>query len=159
MRLWRGDCAVEARATGGRCLSPRQGRDVTSNTPTHVLRSISSNWTLNALQIAVFMVLTPFTFRALGTEAFGIWEVIVSTAAPIQLLALGLPMATVRAVSGSLHGDDPDAAGRAAGTAFSMTLILGLVAAAVGAVVAFGRAARWTRWWFAATREKSSNSL
>ncbi|MDG1051371.1 MAG: oligosaccharide flippase family protein [Planctomycetota bacterium] len=100
-----------------------------------MLRSISSNWTLNALQIAVFMVLTPFTFRALGTEAFGIWEVIVSTAAPIQLLALGLPMATVRAVSGSLHGDDPDAAGRAAGTAFSMTLILGLVAAAVGAVV------------------------
>ena len=100
-----------------------------------MLRSVFSNWTLNAIQIAVFMVLTPFTFGALGTEAFGIWEVIVSTAAPLQLLALGLPMATVRAVSGSLDGDDPDAAGRAAGTAFSMTLILGLVAAAIGAAV------------------------
>ena len=54
-----------------------------------VLRSVFSNWTLNAIQIAVFMVLTPFTFGALGTEAFGIWEVIVSTAAPLQLLALG----------------------------------------------------------------------
>ncbi len=100
-----------------------------------MLRSVFSNWTLNAIQIAVFMVLTPFTFGALGTEAFGIWEVIVSTAAPLQLLALGLPMATVRAVSSSLEGDDPDAAGRAAGTAFSMTLILGLVAAAIGAVL------------------------
>ncbi len=100
-----------------------------------MLRSVFSNWTLNAIQIAVFMVLTPFTFGALGTEAFGIWEVIASTAAPLQLLALGLPMATVRAVSSSLEGDDPDAAGRAAGTAFSMTLILGLVAALIGAVL------------------------
>lgn len=100
-----------------------------------MLRSVSSNWTLNAIQIAVFMVLTPFTFGALGTEAFGIWEVIVSTAAPLQLLALGLPMATVRAVSASIHGDDPDAASRAAGTAFSMTLALGLVAAAIGAAL------------------------
>jgi len=100
-----------------------------------VLRSVSSNWILNAIQIGVFMVLTPFTFGALGTEAFGIWEVIVSTAAPIQLLALGLPMATVRAVSSSINRDDPDAAGRAAGTAFSMTLILGLVAAAISAAL------------------------
>ena len=106
-----------------------------------MLRSVSSNWTLNAIQIGVFMILTPFTFGALGSEAFGIWEVIVSTAAPIQLLALGLPMATVRAVSGSIHGDDPDAAERAAGTAFSMTLILGLVAAAVGALLYGGLSA------------------
>lgn len=103
--------------------------------PGPVLRSVFSNWTLNAIQIAVFMVLTPFTFGALGTEAFGIWEVIVSTAAPLQLLALGLPMATVRAVSSSLEGDDPDAAGRVAGTAFSMTLVLGLVAASIGAIL------------------------
>jgi O-antigen/teichoic acid export membrane protein len=100
-----------------------------------VLRSVFSNWTLNAIQITVFMVLTPFTFGALGTEAFGIWEIIVSTAAPLQLLALGLPMATVRAVSSSLESDDPDAAGRTAGTALSMTLILGLVAASIGVVL------------------------
>ncbi len=99
-----------------------------------MLRSVSSNWTLNAIQIAVFMVLTRFTLNTLGTDAYGIWEVIVSAAAPLQLLALGLPMATVRAVSASIDGDDEDAASRAAGTAFTMTLLLGGIAIAIGGI-------------------------
>lgn len=101
-----------------------------------MLRSISSNWSLNALQILVFMVLTPFAAQALGRESYGIWEVLVSTAGPLQLLALGLPMATVRAVSAARGEEsDPDAASRAVGTSFSMTLILGAVAAVLGAGV------------------------
>lgn len=100
-----------------------------------MLRSISSNWSLNVLQILVFMVLTPFAANALSTEVYGIWEVIVSAAGPLQLLALGLPMATVRAVS--RNSDDPDAASRAVGTSVSMTLILGTIAAAAS-VLAYG---------------------
>lgn len=98
-----------------------------------MLRSISSNWALNAIQILVFMVLTPFAANALGRDLYGVWEVLVATAGPLQLLALGLPMATVRAVSaGRSSEDDPDAASRALGTSLSMTLVLGAVAAALG---------------------------
>ena len=100
-----------------------------------MLKSISSNWSLNLLQILVFMVLTPFAAQALGREAYGLWEIVVATAGPLQLLALGLPMATVRAVSAASAGDDPDAASRAVGTSFSMTLILGAIAATIGLAV------------------------
>ena len=103
-----------------------------------MLRSISSNWALNAMQILVFMVLTPFAANALGRDLYGVWEVLVATAGPLQLLALGLPMATVRAVSaGRTAEDDPDAASRAVGTSLSMTLVLGAVAALLGAAAWF----------------------
>ncbi|MEE2939396.1 MAG: polysaccharide biosynthesis C-terminal domain-containing protein [Planctomycetota bacterium] len=103
-----------------------------------MLRSISSNWALNALQILVFMVLTPFAANALGRDLYGVWEVLVATAGPLQLLALGLPMATVRAVSaGRSAEDDPDAASRAVGTSLSMTLVLGVVAASLGGALWF----------------------
>ena len=71
-----------------------------------MLRSISSNWALNAIQILVFMVLTPFAANALGRDLYGVWEVLVATAGPLQLLALGLPMATVRALDASMRFDD-----------------------------------------------------
>lgn len=104
-----------------------------------MLKSVGSNWALNGLQILVFMVLTPFAAQALGRETYGIWEVLVATAGPLQLLALGLPMATVRAVSaGRAAAADPDAASRAVGTSFSMTLVLGAVAAALGLAVWLG---------------------
>ena len=41
-----------------------------------MLRSISSNWALNAIQILVFMVLTPFAANALGRDLYGVWEVL-----------------------------------------------------------------------------------
>ncbi|MEO1696154.1 MAG: polysaccharide biosynthesis C-terminal domain-containing protein [Planctomycetota bacterium] len=100
-----------------------------------MLRSISSNWSLNALQILVFMVLTPFAVDALGREDYGVWEVLVAAAGPLQLLALGLPMATVRAVSSAVAAQDPDEASRAAGTSLSLTLILGACAALIGLAV------------------------
>ncbi|MEM1453151.1 MAG: oligosaccharide flippase family protein [Planctomycetota bacterium] len=100
-----------------------------------MLRSVSSNWSLNALQIVVFMVLTGFVQRTLGDGSYGIWETIVSNAGILQLLALGLPMATVRAVSSSLGGDDPDEAARTAGTSLTITLALGAIAAGVSVLV------------------------
>jgi len=97
-----------------------------------MLRSISSNWTLNALQVAVFMVITPYAVSALGRDGYGVWEVLVATAGPLQLLALGLPMATVRAVSGAVADGDEEAASRAVGVSLTLTLCLGAVAAVLG---------------------------
>lgn len=97
-----------------------------------MIRSISSNWSLNALQIMVFMVLTPFAAQALGRETYGIWEVLVASAGPLQLLSLGLPMATVRAVAGRVATSDHDGASHAVGVSLTMTFLLGLVAAVLG---------------------------
>ncbi|MFT5733320.1 MAG: O-antigen/teichoic acid export membrane protein [Planctomycetota bacterium] len=99
-----------------------------------MLRSISSNWSLNALQIAVFMVLTPFIANAVGNETYGIWEIIVSTAGPLQLLSLGLPMATVRALSAAIARKDGPGATKALGTSLSLTIVLGAVAAVLGII-------------------------
>ncbi|QDV06948.1 Polysaccharide biosynthesis protein [Planctomycetes bacterium Poly30] len=102
-----------------------------------MLRSISSNWSLNALQIVVFMVLTPFTANAVGNDTYGIWEIIVAASGPLQLLSLGLPMATVRALSSAIAREDGPAATKALGTSLSLTLVLGVVAALLG-IVAYG---------------------
>jgi len=102
-----------------------------------MLRSISSNWTLNALQIVVFMILTPFISNAVGNETYGIWEIIVSTSGPLQLLSLGLPMATVRALSAAIARKDGPAATKALGTSLSLTIVLGVVAALLG-ILAYG---------------------
>lgn len=100
-----------------------------------MLRSISSNWALNALQVAVFMVITPYAVGALGRDGYGVWEVVVATAGPLQLLALGLPMATVRAVSAAVADGDDGAASRAVGVSLTLTLALGALAALAGAAV------------------------
>ena len=49
-----------------------------------MLKSVSSNWALNALQILVFMALARFTLTALGQGTFGVWETIVAAAGPLQ---------------------------------------------------------------------------
>ena len=97
-----------------------------------MLRSIGSNWSLNALQIAVFMVLTPFISNAVGNDAYGAWEIIVAWTGILQLLSLGLPMATVRALSAAVARKDAPAATKALGTSLSLTLVLGVVAAVLG---------------------------
>lgn len=100
-----------------------------------MLKNIGSNWTLNVVQILVFMVLARFTLDALGAETFGVWEAVVAASGPLQLLILGLPMATVRSVSAELARDDKTAAEHALGTSVTLTLVLGGCALVVGALV------------------------
>ena len=100
-----------------------------------MLRSIGSNWSLNALQIVVFMVLTPFISNTIGNDAYGTWEIIVAWTGILQLLSLGLPMATVRALSAAVARKDGDAASKALGTSLSLTLVLGVVATILGSGV------------------------
>jgi O-antigen/teichoic acid export membrane protein len=100
-----------------------------------MLRSIGSNWSLNAIQIVVFMVLTPFIANAVGNDAYGTWEIIVAWTGILQLLSLGLPMATVRALSAAIGRKDGEAATKALGTSLSLTMVLGVVATVLGAGV------------------------
>lgn len=100
-----------------------------------MLKSVSSNWALNALQILVFMALARFTLTALGQGTFGVWETIVAAAGPLQLLVLGVPMGTVRRMSEALGTGDDAGANRALGQSVSLTLGMGALALAAGAVI------------------------
>ncbi len=103
-----------------------------------MLKNIGSNWTYSVVQILVFLVLTPYTLGALNETAdgtFGIWETIVATAGPLQLLILGVPMATVRAISGHVAKGEYTEANRALGASLSLTIGLGCVALLLGGLV------------------------
>lgn len=100
-----------------------------------MLKNIGSNWTLNVVQILVFMVLTPYTLEALQPRTYGVWEYIVSATGPLQLLVLGVPMATVRAISASLGKSDPKGANQALGESITLTLVMGTVALVAGLVL------------------------
>ncbi len=103
-----------------------------------MLKNIGSNWALNAVHIFVFLVLTPFVVDTLERGPFGIWEAIVAAASPLQLLILGVPMATVRAVSAHLARDEDDEAQRALSTCVSLTLVMGALTLGAGALVFVG---------------------
>ena len=97
-----------------------------------MLKNVGSNWALSALQILVFLVLTPFVLSSLGTGRFGIWETVVSLAGPLQLLILGVPMASVRYISEHVAKGDLPAANRAVSTCAGIALAMGLVALVLG---------------------------
>jgi O-antigen/teichoic acid export membrane protein len=103
-----------------------------------LLKNIGSNWVLSGIQILVFMVLTRYVLDMLGQGTFGIWESMVAACGPLQLLILGVPMATVRAVSQGVANKDSGAASHALGQSVTLTLGLGAVACLVGILVWFG---------------------
>lgn len=100
-----------------------------------MLKNIGSNWTLSVVQILVFMVLARFTLNTLGQDVSGIWEYLVAMAGPLQLLVLGVPMATVRAISSHVAQKDYEGATKALGASVSLTLVMGACALAAGLVL------------------------
>jgi len=97
-----------------------------------VIRSISSNWALNALQIVVLMFLTPFTLRTLGAEQNGVWVTVVSLTGVLRLLVLGVPMASVKSIAQARGRKDIAGVNRAISTCLAITLGMGVVALALG---------------------------
>lgn len=112
-----------------------------------MLKHIGSNWTQNLLQIAVMMVLTPFMIGALGGDTFGIWLAIGAITGYLQLLVLGVPMASVRHIAEGVARGDTASANRAVSTSLALCLSLGVLALGVGATLypAFMRGIV-TRW-------------
>ncbi|HIL36737.1 MAG TPA: hypothetical protein EYG26_04560 [Planctomycetes bacterium] len=103
-----------------------------------VLKNISSNWALNVLQILIFMILARFTLNVLGQETFGIWEAVIAAAGPLQLMILGVPMATVRAISRAIGRDDERGAKEALGQSLTLTLMLAGAALTAGGFMWWG---------------------
>lgn len=103
-----------------------------------MLKNISSNWMMTILQIVITFVLLPFTIRALGQEQYGTWVLITSLTSYLTMLALGIPMATVRFVARYAAAPDAqDDLDRAVGSCAGLYAIMGFVAMVLG-VVLFG---------------------
>jgi len=108
-------------------------------------KNVGSNWTLSALQILVFMVLAPLVLSELGTGRFGVWEAILAAGGPLQLLILGVPMATVRAVAAHVARGEHEDASAALGTSLSLTIVMALGTLALAGLVFAGFDAKLLR--------------
>lgn len=93
-----------------------------------MLKNVGSNWTLNGLQIVAFLVLARFVLDQLGLAETGVWGAVVAVLGPLQLLVLGIPMASVRFVSGHLAKGELAAANRVVATCLAVTIAMGCVA-------------------------------
>lgn len=97
-----------------------------------MIKNIGSNWLLTALQVGVTFGLLPFTIRTLGREQYGTWILVASVTSYLSMLALGVPMATVRFVAKSAGASDHAELNRAVGSCMGLYLMIGLVSALVG---------------------------
>lgn len=93
-----------------------------------MFKSVASNWTLNLLQMAAMLWLSPFVLHALGPGPNGLWVAINSYTGVLSLLILGVPMASVRAIAQAVAQKDEAAEQRAISTCLGICLCFGLFA-------------------------------
>jgi O-antigen/teichoic acid export membrane protein len=102
-----------------------------------MLRNIGSNWVLTVVSIAVTYFLTPFTIKTLGQDGYGTWTLITALTGHITLLSLGVPAACVRYLSQHVAAEDERRIKETIGSCAGLYLAIGVVAAAVGALLMF----------------------
>jgi len=98
-----------------------------------MLRNIGSNWMLALIQLVVLVQLTPVQVHALGAPAQGAWLTIASVTAVLGLLVIGVPMASVRFITGHVARGEIERANEAIATCLGVTIGLGAAAIGVGA--------------------------
>jgi len=103
--------------------------------PPPLFKHIASNWTLNVLQILVMLVLAPILVQALGRDGNGIWTAIVAATLFLELLALGVPLASVRHLSEAIAAGDRALERRLVATGLWVTIGLGVLGVALGALL------------------------
>jgi len=97
-----------------------------------LLKGIATSWTAAVLTIVFTYVLTPYTQRCLGQDNYGVWLLITSFTGYLSLLALGIPMTSVRHLAVRAGQD------RAAELNSGITLFLGVNAALAALVMLTG---------------------
>ena len=100
-----------------------------------MLRNVGSNWVLTLVSIAAAYVLTPFIIDALGKEGYGTWTLITAMTGYIGLLALGVPMASVRYLAQHAAEKNTGEVNRVIGSCAGLYLGMGAVAVVVGAIL------------------------
>jgi O-antigen/teichoic acid export membrane protein len=112
-------------------MSEREGDvsgSVRSRLPAKFGWSAVSNYAAAGVVMAVAFITTPILTRHLGPEEYGIWILVGSTIAYVELLDLGFGGAVVSAVARVSAADDQDGLERTLNTSFFLLLALGVVA-------------------------------
>lgn len=89
-----------------------------------------------AVSMVVPFFLTPFVIRSLGTIAYGIWILAVSTVSYLGILDLGLRSAVIRFVSKAVAQDKPEEATSAIAAALWVRLLICAGVALVSIILA-----------------------
>jgi O-antigen/teichoic acid export membrane protein len=100
-----------------------------------VLRNIGSNWVLILVTVAATYVLTPFILGTLGQEGYGTWTLITAITGYIGLLALGVPMASVRYLAQHVAEGDVKKMNATIGSCAGLYLAIGGTSILVGGVL------------------------
>lgn len=98
-----------------------------------MLRNIGSNWVLIVATMAATYVLTPFVIHTLGREGYGTWTLITAMTGYMSLLALGVPMASVRYLAQDVAEGDVQKINRTIGSCVGLYLMIGAAALLIGA--------------------------
>lgn len=101
-----------------------------------MFRNIGSNWVLIALTIAATYFITPFIIRTLGHDGYGTWTLITAMTGYMNLLALGVPMASVRYLAQDVAKRDIEQMNRTIGTCVGLYLMIGGASLVIGGALA-----------------------
>lgn len=102
-----------------------------------MFKNVGSNWLLHLTGIGAAFLLMPFTIRMLGDGQYGVWLLLTSITSYLYMLALGVPMATVRFVSKYASVGDQENLDRTIGSCVGMYGLIGIVALIVGGALFF----------------------
>lgn len=102
-----------------------------------MLKNIASNWALTLGGLAITFFLMPFTIRVLGQDQYGTWILIATLTGYLSMLALGIPMATVRFVARFSDSEQQDDLDRTVGSCAGLYALIGLAAMCVGIALFF----------------------
>ncbi len=100
-----------------------------------MLRNIGSNWVLIVATVAATYILTPFIIRTLGQDGYGTWTLITAMTGYMSLLALGVPMASVRYLAQDVAEGDAGKMNKTIGTCATLYLAIGAGALLAGAAL------------------------
>jgi len=98
-----------------------------------VFKNVGSNWVVSLVTMVATYFLMPFTIHRLGDDGYGTWNLINSITGYLGLLALGVPMASVRYFAQHVATGDEQKLNEAIGSCTALYLALGAIALVVGA--------------------------
>jgi O-antigen/teichoic acid export membrane protein len=115
-------------------VSPPTGEEAVIQS--RVWRGTASNQATNVLTLATGFFLTPFLLHQLGTESYGVWVLVGSIVAYGWLLDFGIGGAVTKYVAEYRVSGQVERLRRLVATALGLSVILGLVTAALAALLA-----------------------
>ena len=100
-----------------------------------IFRNTAANYVQQLVAVAVFMFLTPYAARELGTEQFGLWSLMWSMVGVLGLIDMGVSSATVKFIADARGRQSPERVSQLCSTFFWVQNALALTVLIVAAAI------------------------